>query len=174
MHHPATSLHKIGRSANPLNRFNQLAKLFPGLVLVTYIPSADCVWLERFAHEAYSHRRVKLEWFRLSPGDVEDFKTISEADAVDDLPSWMVARRVLNEADGFEWGLRDKTKDDRHAEHLRELTAQISARLRAARSVSRSDRISPRPRGTAVSPPPCPPPTDRPSLDLCRGRIQRG
>lgn len=58
-------------------------------------------------HEAYSHRRVKGEWFRLSAGDVEDFCTIGEADDLDQLPSWVVARQVLNEANGFEWGERD-------------------------------------------------------------------
>ncbi len=100
-------LFKIGRSVNPIARMSQIAPRDVCLQLVSYIPSADCVWLERFVHEAYSHRRVKLEWFRLSPGDVEDFKTIGEADDIDDLPSWLVARRVLNESNGFEWGEHD-------------------------------------------------------------------
>jgi hypothetical protein len=85
----------------------QIAPREAGLQIRHYIASADRIWLERFMHEAYSHRRVKLEWFRLSAGDVEDFSTISEADNLDQLPSWVVARRVLNEANGFAWGERD-------------------------------------------------------------------
>lgn len=93
---------------NPITRMAQLAPRDAGLQLRHYIASADRIWLERFMHEAYSHRRVKGEWFRLSAGDVEDFCTINDADDLDQLPSWVVAMRVLNEAEGFPWGELDE------------------------------------------------------------------
>lgn len=63
--------------------------------------------LERYMHQAFSHRRVKWEWFRLEPDDVALFCAAVAVDSIDDLPSRLVAQRVLNEANGFIWGEED-------------------------------------------------------------------
>ncbi len=101
-------LYKIGRSVNPLARMSQIAPRDAGLELVTYVGTGNTVWLERYLHEAFSHRRVKGEWFFLSVADVRLLKIVGpEVNTVDDLPSELVAQWVLNEAKGFEWGERD-------------------------------------------------------------------
>lgn len=101
-------LFKIGRSVNPLTRLAQIAPRDAGLKLLTYIPTSDTVWLERFMHEAFSHRRVKGEWFYLSVADVRLISSVAvECNTIDDLPSAVVAQRVLNEANGFAWGERN-------------------------------------------------------------------
>lgn len=65
------------------------------------------MWLEKYLHQAFSHRRVKLEWFRLTEEDVKLIRSITAADGVDDLPSAIAAQHTINEANGFGWGERD-------------------------------------------------------------------
>lgn len=101
-------LYKIGRSVNPLARLSQIAPRAAGLKLVSYIATADSVWLERYMHEAFSHRRVRGEWFNLSEAESELFASIVTADNTDQLPQTLVARRVQNEANNFEWGEQDE------------------------------------------------------------------
>lgn len=87
---------------------SQIAPRDAGLELVTYFGTGNTVWLERYLHEAFSHRRVRGEWFYLSVADVRLLKSIGvEVNTVDELPSALVAQWVLNEAKGFEWGERN-------------------------------------------------------------------
>lgn len=106
---PNSHMVKIGRSVNPLARLLQIAPRRSGLELVSYIATADNVWLEGFMHEAFAHCRVRGEWFMPTVDEVKLFTSIVEADDIDALPSQIVAQRVLNEANGFQWGKMDKT-----------------------------------------------------------------
>lgn len=102
-------LFKIGRSVNPIVRMSQIAPKDAGLELLTHISTGDSVWLERYLHESFSHRRVKGEWFYLSVADVRLFKSIQvEVNHVDCLPSEVVSQWVLNESRGFQWGEKNE------------------------------------------------------------------
>jgi hypothetical protein len=111
IHDPNSHMVKIGRSVNPIARMSQIATRERSLVLVSYIATADNVWLERFLHEAFAHRRVRGEWFQLDFAEIDLFRQMNEVDTLDDLPSAVVAQRVLNEANGFQWGEHDRKAD---------------------------------------------------------------
>ena len=105
--HPS-GLHKIGRSIDPLARLCRIAPKSLGLQLVHHIATGDMPWLERYLHQAFSHRRVRGEWFNLTDAEIGLLISVLSADDVDGLPSPVVAQWVLNEANGFEWGQEDK------------------------------------------------------------------
>jgi len=92
---------------NPFTRLRQIAPAKDGLSLVSYIATGNMPWLENYLHEAFSHLRVRGEWFDLSETDVAAFVGILSADHVDELPSSIVAQRCLNENAGFRWGKMD-------------------------------------------------------------------
>lgn len=65
-------LFKIGRSVVPESRAAELQTASPvAISLIHVISTSDCVELERLLHVHFSGRRVRGEWFELSPGDVE-------------------------------------------------------------------------------------------------------
>lgn len=74
------------------------------MVLVGSIPTADPDWLEKMMHGAFSHRRIKNEWFRLDETDTALFLSIPSADRVEDLPHAIISMWAANEAEGFEYG----------------------------------------------------------------------
>jgi hypothetical protein len=79
--------------------------------LLTHIATGDMLWLERFLHRAFAHRRVKLEWFRLTDDEVTLILAIPAAESIDDVPSAVAALYGLNEHNGFRWGEQDGQAD---------------------------------------------------------------
>lgn len=94
-----------------MGRLLQIAPRASGLKLLDHFPTGNMVWLERYLHEAFAHRRVRLEWFRLTAEDVKLIRSITAADGVDDLPPAIAAQHTLNEANGFVWGEQDDMAD---------------------------------------------------------------
>ena len=88
-------LFKIGRSVNPARRLREVLCGSSGDQLLTAIPSAEPGWLERYLHRAFSHRRVRREWFRLSEDEVGLILAIPAAARPEDIPP---AVRSLHDA----------------------------------------------------------------------------
>lgn len=97
-------LFKIGRSVKPDKRVRQIAPKRFDLRLLFAIPTANPESLEGWLHQAFAHRRVKGEWFRLTEEEVALMRSIPSADSPADLPAAVLALRQVNEADGFTWG----------------------------------------------------------------------
>lgn len=64
----ATGLYKIGRAIDIEKRVNALSVANPNLSIVLSIGHN----VENELHKAYSEKRVKSEWFRLTMKDIED------------------------------------------------------------------------------------------------------
>lgn len=79
--------HKIGRSANPVNRAASLR-----CHLVWVIRTGDMVWLETYLHRAFDEYRKGGEWFDLPGWIVDELVAINEIARLDDVPAWIVAR----------------------------------------------------------------------------------
>lgn len=74
-----TGHYKIGRSTNVANRIRDLSVGFPfelTLVHVIECPEHDHARAEAYLHDLFAHRRVKGEWFSLTPTDVSVIKGI--------------------------------------------------------------------------------------------------
>lgn len=102
-------LHKIGKSINPKKRLMALAALSVGLQLVVTIASEDMEWLEYYLHSAFSHCRIRSEWFRLTDAEVAVIKTMSSADSDAEVPKAIVALFGLNRSRDFERPMYDYT-----------------------------------------------------------------
>jgi Meiotically Up-regulated Gene 113 (MUG113) protein len=104
MHHPTSGAYKIGLSVNPSQRVGTIAPRSAGIVLVGTIPTAEPVWLEKILHGAFSHRRIRNEWFRMDETDTHLFLSIPAADRWEDLPHAIRGMWAVNEAREFEFG----------------------------------------------------------------------
>ena len=65
---------KIGKTKNPEKRFGEYTMLMkePEVLLLDYV--TDYHRLELDLHEAYEHKRIRGEWFKLSENDIENIK----------------------------------------------------------------------------------------------------
>ncbi len=97
-------LFKIGQSSNPAARLPQLGPPIAGLAMRHTIQSTMYAELERWLHQAFSHRRVRSEWFRLTPDEVDLLCGVGQANAISDLPDSLLLLRARNETTGFRWG----------------------------------------------------------------------
>lgn len=73
-----TGHYKIGRSANPRQRFSSLRSSSPlPLRLIHFFETSDCISVERDLHERFKSSRIAGgEWFTLTDAQVEWFKGI--------------------------------------------------------------------------------------------------
>lgn len=70
-----TRLVKIGRAVSPRRRMRDFGVKLPFRARVlACIQSDDCVALETELHRQYADKRVRGEWFALSPADVEEIR----------------------------------------------------------------------------------------------------
>lgn len=99
-------LFKIGHSASPEQRMRQIAPKRLALSLLVAIPTGDPAALEGWLHQAFSHRRVKGEWFLLTEEEVGLICSIPAANAMSDLPAAVLALRQVNESNRFVWGMQ--------------------------------------------------------------------
>ena len=80
-----TGLWKIGRAKSVEARLGGLNREIPIEIKVEHhFASRDYIKAEKVLHERYSNERVKYEWFRLSPEQVENIKSIQDH-GLDDL-----------------------------------------------------------------------------------------
>jgi hypothetical protein len=63
--------HKIGRSASPSRRATSFTSLPHDFVIVHHFFSNDASVAEKRLHSRFACQRVKGEWFRLDPADVD-------------------------------------------------------------------------------------------------------
>lgn len=83
---PMAGCHRIGRSKNPDKRLKGLC-LMPGdPSVIGRVRTSNAVWLEKYLHTAYSHKRDAGEWFRLDNDDIQTILSIGEAHSLDELP----------------------------------------------------------------------------------------
>ena len=73
MHNNRNNLYKIGISNNPRFREETLQGEEPEVELVAHWPGS--IQDERVLHEEFAHRRVRGEWFKLSPEEVTNILT---------------------------------------------------------------------------------------------------
>lgn len=72
---------KIGLSANPSKRLEQLQTSTPNILhLVHTIKVDDMVGSELFFHLKYQSKRIRGEWFELSEDEVKEFCNYKEGD----------------------------------------------------------------------------------------------
>lgn len=84
--------YKIGRSADPARRANDLASGSPvKLRVIHQIATANPRWLESHLHRVFVRRKVKREWFCLSDLEVYAFCSVQKADVSADLPPGLQA-----------------------------------------------------------------------------------
>lgn len=89
---PLEGCHKIGKANHVHKRLGQITTKLPvELRLVHSIPSGDPRWLESYLHTAFSHRRVRGEWFRLEGEEIAIIAAVPAADSPADLPPSLVA-----------------------------------------------------------------------------------
>lgn len=93
-------LHKIGQSANPEARLEQVAR---GGLIVHLIESANPRSVERMLHWRFNAARVRGEWFRLAESEVRDVCRVLRADAATDLPEGLQAERPLPTTVAFQF-----------------------------------------------------------------------
>ena len=72
MHDPHTGLVKIGRSTDPRVRESTLQSEKPSIKLLFFAPAPAA--LERQLHARYDDKRVRGEWFRLDPSEIEQIR----------------------------------------------------------------------------------------------------
>lgn len=92
---PVDGCYKIGKSKDPAQRVK--AFNLPVGTIEHVISSAVPYRLESFIHLAFSHRRVRGEWFRLDESEIAAFKSVAHADTPDDLPLSIIALSETNE-----------------------------------------------------------------------------
>ena len=74
-----TGNYKIGRTRDIKNRIRMFTVKLPfEIELAHAIKCMDCRQAEKALHQRYGHRRVKGEWFALTPEEVEEIKAITE------------------------------------------------------------------------------------------------
>lgn len=77
-----TGAYKIGRTMNPQNRLKTFHVKLPFEVdFVALIPTEDSWKLESELHGKFYKKRIRGEWFNLSPEDVEYIKSLAEQKA---------------------------------------------------------------------------------------------
>lgn len=77
--HYSKDIYKIGMSAKPQNRLSELSTASPHrLSLECTIHSIDMAQLENELHNRFDHKRIRAEWFRLSPQDVQFFHALAD------------------------------------------------------------------------------------------------
>lgn len=75
----ASGFYKIGRTANPKNRIRTFSVKLPFEVdYLCLIKTKNMYKLERELHKRYEKKRVRGEWFKLSPADVEYIKGLAK------------------------------------------------------------------------------------------------
>lgn len=75
--HSVDGLYKIGRTIDPNNRLRTFSVKLPFDVKYDHlIKCNDMYALETRLHHKYADKRIKGEWFNLSPEDVEYIKTL--------------------------------------------------------------------------------------------------
>lgn len=99
-----SGLHKIGLSADPEKRVKALAGKGFDLQIIHTISTDQMECLEKYLHQAFSHRRVKREWFRLSRSEVELVKSVPTTNETNELPRLVHRLWKYNLAKGFVWG----------------------------------------------------------------------
>ena len=85
--------HKIGMSKDPAVRVLQFTVLPSELRVVHQIATTEMSWLEGYLHAAYAEKRVRGEWFRLTPEDVALLSSVASADREEDLPAVLAGKK---------------------------------------------------------------------------------
>lgn len=96
-------LYKIGQTHSPEQRIKHLARKDAGLSL-SFAFAVNCrtTW-ENYLHQAFAHRRVRGEWFRLQEEDIDILASITEL-AGDSLPLSLTDLHSMNTARNFACG----------------------------------------------------------------------
>lgn len=96
-------LYKIGQSHDPERRAKWIARKEYGVSVAATLAYSDATRWERYLHEAFAHRRVAGEWFRLTPEDAASLcSMIPLTDGA--VPLWIVELHAANEKAEFAWG----------------------------------------------------------------------
>lgn len=94
---PVDGCYKIGRSRSAVARIDQLGETLPvRLTALHVVRTADMVWLEKYFHTAFWHRRVRGEWFRLTPEDIRLVQSKEAIDSLADVPGGVVTLHAGN------------------------------------------------------------------------------
>lgn len=84
--------YKIGFANDPEARLSSYAPLLPVAPSIHHrIATTRPRWLENTLHSAFSHRRVRGEWFRLEPADIGIIKNLLRVDSPEDIPADLLA-----------------------------------------------------------------------------------
>lgn len=116
-------LHKIGLSVDPHDRVTDMGVYRGRAVVVATIRTAAMMWLERYLHRAYRGKRVRGEWFDLTPHDVALISGIASADAESDLPQEV---RDLHAANLEDLTHTQVKVDDQLTDRIRSAAAKLS------------------------------------------------
>jgi hypothetical protein len=92
--------YKIGHSNNPIGRLVQLDTGPSPARLLHEILSAAAPDVETALHAAFADKRVRGEWFRLSPEDVAMICAIGQCDRPEELPAQLRELRPIPAAIG--------------------------------------------------------------------------
>lgn len=104
-----SDFHKIGSTTDLRKRMLSFQTLPFPFELVHHFPSLDAHAVEKCLHFHFHPRRVKGEWFCLTPEDIAALKSLLRVDRVEDLPAEL---QVDNRFRG------DRHRQPRYAFHL--------------------------------------------------------
>lgn len=92
----ADGCHKIGVARSPETRIRSVTLTPQPLTVVHRVLSDRPYWLEMYIHTAFSPQRVRGEWFRLTPADLELIVSVTAGESESDLPAQIVALYEAN------------------------------------------------------------------------------
>lgn len=70
----STGLIKIGRTKTPQKRLKEISAYVGDLIVISIIPTDDCIKLEKWFHAEFSSFRERNEWF-----NIEDVKKLNKS-----------------------------------------------------------------------------------------------
>jgi hypothetical protein len=76
--------YKIGSSKNIYSRITNIERALPFEIhLVKIFETSSYKIIENHLHKKFSHKKIKTEWFRLSPQDIEELEDILNGFSID-------------------------------------------------------------------------------------------